>query len=264
MSNRKYENYKIIVTYDNGDKEEINYKGINTSSYKDMLNLYNEVKEKYSDRCVVIDFVGVGENGNLSVFWTKKIENRTEEETNKNEEDNIDSKTSIELLSIIGESLEILKKRKSQCNARLGAIDKEQDIQLHKIESIRYNKFETEEQIIAEKLKIFDALEEIRIKRRYIKNEGQLLQSFVIPSKLESIECRINSSIQKYDKLLKKDDKTYLSSEKLSDLEVIKKVSYTTEKERLHFMKQLTPKYKKVTYADGVITCYNRGYSKAQ
>jgi hypothetical protein len=44
----KYCRYKIVVTYLNENQEEIQYinnKPVNTSSYKEMMKVYKEVKE---------------------------------------------------------------------------------------------------------------------------------------------------------------------------------------------------------------------------
>lgn len=254
MSIRKYENYKIIVTYDNGDKEEINYKGINTSSYKDMLNLYNEVKEKYSDRCVVIDFVGVGENGNLSVFWTKKIDNKIEEES-------IESKTSIELIESMKSILETLRKKETNMRDKLGVVNKEQDIQLHKIENFNKNTFVNESDVILEKIRIFDELERIRHERRQVKNEEVLFKDLLGRFNVKELIEKTGGVICHYNKLINKNNNVeYFSDEKLEELEIIKKVKYRTERERISLITQLKPKYDKVYYEKGEVICYNRGY----
>ncbi len=76
---RKYESYSIKITYLNGDTEDINYKGINTSSYKDMLKLYKDVKEEYKNESVTINFVGKTENGELRILFQKEIINKDTE-----------------------------------------------------------------------------------------------------------------------------------------------------------------------------------------
>lgn len=77
MSKTKCIKYQIIITYINGDEEEVQYKeGINQSSYTQMREFYkNEIKEQYKDdkNVITIEFVGVTEDKELKILWTKEI-----------------------------------------------------------------------------------------------------------------------------------------------------------------------------------------------
>jgi hypothetical protein len=86
----KYRRYKIIVNYLNGNKEEIEYinnKPVDTSSYKEMMKVYKEVKEQYISMCTSIDFIGITEDEQLNIMYSKK-----------NKQDNDNSENSFELI----------------------------------------------------------------------------------------------------------------------------------------------------------------------
>ena len=62
MYEKKYEEYLIKVTYENGDVENIKYKGVNTSDWKQMMSIYRDVKEEYNNIDCQIDFMDYVKN----------------------------------------------------------------------------------------------------------------------------------------------------------------------------------------------------------
>lgn len=246
---KKYQEYKIVVTYINGDKEEINYKGINTSNYKDMIKLYSDIKDEYSDKSATIEFIGVDNLGELKIFWSKKVEAK---------EETINTDISIEeILTNIKSNLELLIEKEISAHAKQGMLDKQQDVQLHRIENIDNGIFKSEEQKALEKIKIFNTIHSLRTERRQNKNnislhtnisnkinKSQLVNDI---SKILGISEKVTS--KKYD---------YLTDEKAEEFSIVKRIKFRTEKERISLTSQLQPKYSKVYYEGGEIICYNK------
>lgn len=80
---RKYDAYKIKITYHNGDTEEVEYNShVDTSNYKEMLEVYRHTKEEYINHkeVAIIDFVGISEQGTIGILFTKEISNYIEPE----------------------------------------------------------------------------------------------------------------------------------------------------------------------------------------
>lgn len=256
---RKYEEYKIKITYLNGDTEELNYKGINTSNYKEMLKLYKDIKEQYKEESVVIDFLGITNTGELGILFTKEIKGKDyldKQELEMTEE---------EILKDIQRKMTLLYKRKDETINKLNAVNKKQDILLHQIESLPSK---TNNNI---KIKMLNELQEIRKNRRYLKNKKNDLTSLNIIIDNFKILSNINT-LTKY--ILDKKQKSVLQEQqfnfdKIEKVEkrfnVIKEIKYRNFRERVNLIKQLTPKYDKVYYDDSkmTVTCYNKGYKTA-
>jgi hypothetical protein len=73
---KKYQKYKINVQYLNGDIEDINMAGINTSSYSKMLEVYHRIKNTYADKVKIINFIGIDQEGNMHIKFTKEIKHK--------------------------------------------------------------------------------------------------------------------------------------------------------------------------------------------
>lgn len=247
---RKYENYKIIITYDNGNTEEINYKGINTSNYKDMLNLYKEAKSNYINECVTIDFVGTNSEGEMRIFFTKKIESKSEETKEEN-------RSTKDMLINLADILNLLEKQKEKLSAKQGVLDKEEDKELHKIESFNEEIFINKEELIAEKLKIFDNIKNIRKERRLNKEEFGLISCFNQLKGTQGLKDKVNQIIKSFD--IKSNKKyQHLTDEKVEQFKIMKRIKYKTEKERMAIVKENLHKFNKVYYENGEVICYNK------
>lgn len=249
---KKYQEYKIVVTYINGDKEEINYKGINTSNYKDMIKLYSDIKDEYSDKSATIDFVGISTCGELKVFWSKTVE------VKEVEEELINTDTSIEdILTNIKANLELLIEKETIAYAKQGILDKQQDVELHRVENIDNGIFISEEEKTLEKVKVFDSIQNIRKERRLNKNNISLNTN--ISNKINKKQI-INdiSSILGISEIANNKKYEYLTDKRAEEFSIVKKVKFRTERERISLTSQLQPKYSKVYYENGEILCYNK------
>ena len=166
MSKRKYEEYVVKVTYKNGDSEQMQFNGINTSSYKDMLEVYREVKENKSKDVNVstIDFIGISKDGELKVFFTKAINVKlnTKEELNK------DCRV---VVSEILDKVELLKQQKDYHKMMINKYEKQIDTMIHSIESHHNNIFKSDDVKNNFKIRTFDKIEELSELRRYSKDQ---------------------------------------------------------------------------------------------
>lgn len=239
---RKYENYKLMITYLNGDTEEIEYKGINTSNYKDMLSLYREVREQYKNESVTIDFVGISENGEMKVFFTKKIEvTGSTPDNNPNYED---------IMKEISRISDMVIKKKNDLKSLLGIQDKKENIFLHNIENLRnLNDIE--------KINKFNELCEIRLKRRSIKNEISIYDS--IRDRFSLQDTKLNKIFASLDKKVANSNNYDITKDKK---QMINEFPYKTFKEKIKLTKELSRKYDKVICDNEkmVIVCYNNCY----
>jgi hypothetical protein len=221
--------------------------GINTSSYKEMLQLYKQTKEQYINESVTIDFMGVSDDGQINIFFSKKIVGQEEIKENTKP---------IDLIKNIQENLDLLIKKETKTKGELGVWNKKQDITLHRIENFNKANFKNQIEINNEKLNLFNNLEEIRLKRRAIKNDIKLFD--LVESKIDigkTLES-LNNIINQYNSYINKVE--YLTDEKLEEKHIMKEVKYKNDKERLNLMKQLQGKYDRLQYSGGIITCYNR------
>ena len=83
---RIYASYRVEVENLDGSKQEFTFDSIDTS-YKDMLDRYREIKDKFkNDKDVYcITFIGVKKDGSMKAVYPPKIVNSKEvkEENNK-------------------------------------------------------------------------------------------------------------------------------------------------------------------------------------
>lgn len=260
---RKYQEYSIKITYLNGDTEDINYKGINTSSYKDMLNLYRDVKEKYQDESVTIDFIGATDKGELGILFQKKI--ITEDTALKEYAEKVTNIKVEDIIKNIYSNFKMLNDKRKYSHEQISICDKEQDILLHKIEC--FNNELGNNEI---KTSIFDNIQDIRIKRRRYKNDldncGKLngkLYNYInqkndrlTTDKTENLLSQVLESIQKTNN--KQYD--FLTDKKVEELKIMKEVRYKTQTERVKIMQKLKKEFDKI-YCDESkmkIVCYNK------
>jgi hypothetical protein len=221
----------------NGNKENIEYtnlKNINTSSYKEMLSIYNQTKEQYKNQSVTIDFVGITSDEQVKVLFSKKIKN-----------ENDDNFNSFELIDDLHFKTIMLKKRKYFISKQLGIIEKEKNVFEHKnIEFYDINLLTDEYKIQA-----FDEYRRILLDRRNIKNENENLNN--VSEHIDIIIDNINAMFNRTRGLLNSKEKCTSSAIKNEvpenkDKQLIKEYSYKTDKERIHLMAQMQKKYKKV------------------
>ncbi|HCL4455230.1 TPA: hypothetical protein N2D10_003257 [Clostridium botulinum] len=259
---RKYQEYSIKITYLNGDTEDINYREINTSSYKDMLKIYKDVKEEYKNESVIIDFIGKTENGELGILFQKKIINKDAEL--KEYAEKVVNTEIEDIIKNIYNSFKLLNDKRKYSNEQINIYNKKQDVLLHKIEHFN-NELENEM-----KISIFDNIQAIRIQRRKLKEDLENLTNFngmlchyknkvnkrLTTEQVEKILITALESIQKIN------NKQYgfLTDEKVEELKIMKEVRYKKQTERVKLMQQLKKEFDKI-YCDESkmkIVCYNK------
>ncbi|MFH0334705.1 hypothetical protein [Clostridium perfringens] len=250
---RKYESYKVIVSFYNGEKEEIKYNGIKQTSYIDMLKAYRETKELYKDKSCRIDFIGVSANGELEVRWFKEFKGEEKEFQIKARE--YTETNSFELMENIINSIALLNKRNYYLKNRRDVLEKAQDIILHKIEHFDISGLGNEE-----KLELFNELENIRKERREVKedlkNIHTIREKIKFPENLEEVLNGMVEFKEKTEKSIK-----YLTDIELENKKVFKKKKYNNIEQRNLIAEKLRKKFDRVIFDDSKAMIY--AYNKA-
>lgn len=257
---RKYQSYLIEVNFHNGNKEKIdmfNSTDINCESYKEMLKVYAEIKEKYKNDNCNINFCGSSEDGCLDVMFTKEIKNEVHIQEVVEESDK-PSKTLLEVMTELELLLETTRERRKNIGLLEGAITKKQDVIHHQAEHAKENKMTDEE-----KLKAYNELIEVQILRRQVKEEikiSDIISSGNLIKELSDVVTAINN--EKLNMHYAKSKGVEKYSTGLANEKVIRQVKYENFKQRINLMKQLQPKYDKVAIDDVnmVLICYNKCY----
>ena len=248
-TSRKYQNYKIKITYNNGDIEDINFKDVNSSSYKEMLEVYKGIKEEHKEDSCIIDFLGENEEKEVGVLFTKEINIKTSSEK-------LDTKA-IEIGKELERLLSLLVEKKGYHNPIVQAEQKKQDLLLHKIQYIIQENIPIE---LEAKANMFNEIGNIRIDREFHKTENSHLDCYFskfnvsdLLNKIKNINSNINKGNTGVD----------FSEENLNQYNIMKEKHYNTEKERIALMSQWKPKYVKVVVdeAKKLITAFNYGYT---
>lgn len=247
----KYSRYLIQITYMNGNKETIEYfnnKHVNTSSYKEMMEVYKNIKEEYSNKSVLIDFVGQTEDEQLSILFTKKIK-----------QEKLEDKTTFELVEDLNNIVNTLKVKAQQAKDIYCLVEKEKSVYEHK--SIEFiDVIEISEK---EKARRFDEFRSILLRRREAKNELSNVQSIkveldLIHNNTKKIFNRTFGYIEKITKTTECSINNTIPSE--LDKQCIREYPYRTEKERLSLIRQLNHKYDRIIAIpeEKILKCYNK------
>lgn len=248
MCKRIYSSYKIRVINEEGEKYIKLNGNIDETSYSTMLKYYHMTKYKHQEEDCTIDLVGVYEDDSIgNVIFSKTFC----KEVNNDKEllRPID-----EIVKEIKELLDLLDRKNEYHNNMHNVFNKKQDILLHKIESIKL--FEGKEsEVIEEKIKIIDELEQIRHDRRVNKNELNKILSLDKRIKIHNLSEQFNKIEIPIDK-----NYEYLSDEKVKQLHIMREYKFRTDKERLSLMRQLKHKYSKlvVDSVNSKIIAYNK------
>jgi len=159
---RKYEKYSIMVEYLNGEKENINLLGINTGSFKNILSVYHRIKKTYAEKVKTIDFVGVSSDGSIQVMWTKEIKPQGRQDLKQDIND---------IMANMSKEMLLIKNKNFYSFNMIDALTKKENIILHEIEDIHNLKFKNELDKNNEKIRLFNKLEDIRIEKRWHKDQ---------------------------------------------------------------------------------------------
>ena len=250
---KKYYGYKLRVINESEGEKYIKLNGsINQTSYATMVKYYHMTKDKYQNEDCTIELVGVHEDGTIgSVIFSKTFCKEVVEEDKE-------LLTSVDdIVSEIQGLLDLLVRKEEYHKDMICALNKKQDLLLHKIESI--GSFEgTQEQKKEEKLKIIDSLEETRHERRFNKNE-QL--------KLKIVNDRINVEVLKnhFDKIkipIEPEKYEYINGE--LEQRIVKEIRYNSISQRDNTLKGIKGKYERIVddAPRKTLICYNKNYYK--
>ena len=248
---RKYQSYKIKITYNNGDIEDINFKGANSSSYKEMLEVYKGIKEEHKDDSCIIDFLGENEEKEVGVLFTKEFNLKVSSEE-------LDTKA-IDIGEEVVRLLKLLMDKKEYHTPIVSSEEKGEDFLLHKLQHIvKYNIETTSE----ERDKILYDIGNTRIKREFHKTERNDTERYFAWLDIKDILYKIN----KANRTIRNGEDFDFSEEKLRQYNIMIKQEYKSEKERIHLTSQWKPKYDKIVIneSEKTITAFNYGYTSAK
>ncbi|MGL4571725.1 MAG: hypothetical protein ACRCVJ_11750 [Clostridium sp.] len=161
---KKYQEYKVKVTYKNGDTEIVKGQSINTNNYKQMLEVYRTVKDTYDTAILKqIEFLGIGQNQELGVLFTKQyIEDK---------EPTLIEENTIDILQTICQNIKLLTVKKEYHKSMIPCTNKKLDVLYHQLEDIDLIKKITETELRELKLSISDQITYLRKLRRWHNNE---------------------------------------------------------------------------------------------
>ena len=164
---KKFEKYKITVKYLNGDIEDINLVGINTSDYQNMLKVYHRIKSTYADKVKTIDFVGIKHDGSMEIKWTKEIKPKGQEELREDIYD---------IMNNISNKIQLIKNKNFYHFDLINALNKKEDVKLHELEGLEKIQYMSDTDREKEILRIGKELYDIRLERRWHKNQFAVIQ----------------------------------------------------------------------------------------
>jgi len=247
MAKRKFQMYLIQITYSNGDVENIEYntdfKQVNKTSYKEMLEVYKEIKEQFSEVSCTIDFIGTNQNEQMIIFRkVNEIESTSHEES---VEENI-----IDLFEDLNGLLKRIREKKETLTSEIKTSDLAISYIYHA--DIENCDNPTERHMID----TFKKLKSAHDKRREVKHQQAFLEILKsndvniggilgnvenIDSCLIKIENGRNKSLEAIN--------NYASNES-EQLSIASATYYKCEnfKQKMNLMKQLQPKYKHIVY----------------
>ena len=241
----KYNQYKIQVVFLDGARETINFKGANTSSYKEMLQVYKTVKKDYQETTKTISFIGVSTDGEIGILFTK--------ENQHNELKSIDKDTydiALEIQSL----LKTLQEKKSH-HINMGQImDKKQSDLLHKVETFKNKKFKDIYKRDNEKIKLFDELAECRDARRWHKDQKAYIYSLTkkmdLDKQLKAFELTKKKGASEYE---------YIEEESSTKAKIVQEIRYKDNMDRDYKVRVNKNKYDVVKIDERLkkIICYN-------
>lgn len=221
---RKYDEYRIKITYMNG-VENITYKSnVDKSDYKEMLKAYKETKTELShDKNVAaIDFVGVSENGEIGVMWTKEVNKLIPEDLI----DDLD-RDCREITKEITHLLNVLIEQKQYSKDKVDECEKKRDTLLKKV-LLMNNSGLSKEEMMNYKINLIDQQHKNETLRKIAKNNKADL------IKLHN-QIDIQSIIKQFESFDKPRDLKGFDKETPKDYEnrVQQEFKYNTEKERI-------------------------------
>lgn len=268
MIKEKCIKYQIILTYINGDKEEVNCNNVDVNNFKAMRDFYNtDVKAKYENNKTIatIGFKGITQSGKVKNLWDKEINvaSNIEKEQREYIEKNKDRDVR-EITKEISFALNCLKEMKTYHNNKLSACDVERSILLHEIELSNNKVFDSKEEEQEYINNIFKQLKQNELDRRFYKQTTSDLQSMFGKLKIEDIISNINmwvdnrvtfdKSPEEFHEDTKKTEFYKNDFERLNYISKYEKMKYDTvfwykKKKKLVFIKHVGKGKKKYNQA---------------
>lgn len=256
---RKYQYYDIKVTNIEDNSVEkidiLNNANVDKTDYNLMLDKYSDIKKRYKNKNVVIDFYGISENTTMKIIYEKKFiqDNNTE-----NIYDICDN-LSNNILNFVSKFNKL-----GQINYNLvDAYNKKENLVLHKFDNLpRKNKYELTDKEIDKYLNIAVNIQAIRASRRDIKNQIKLMKLLngirIIP-KLKTINNLVTAKKYSVMHFSEKAAKKWNNNEVDLQRKYIEQ-PYKTDKERIRLTSNFQHKYQKVTYDENrkVVIGYNK------
>jgi len=244
---KRYEKYKITVKYINGDIEDINLMGINTSNHSAMLKVYHRIKSTYADKVKTIDFVGVSKDGSMNVMWTKEIKPTG----------NIELKEDINvIMDNISKQMQLIKNKNFYHYDLINVLNKKEDIKLHELEGIKEIKYMNELDRDKLRLKIAKEIEEMRLDRRWHKDQLEMINKLA--------ECKIGNEVLNFTHLSNvfkiKSHKPEMKPLNMKIAEELKLYKEEVIKDKDKQIEKLKKSYDKVIIdpVENKIICYNK------
>ena len=258
MFERKYTNYSVECLFLNGEKEKISYTDFHSNSYKEMLELYSQTKEKYKNHCVTIKFKGKTKTGELEIIFQKEI--ITEDKAINQEETRIEELSAYQALENLNKAIEDIEKVKTRVNSGVSVFDKNQDLLLHALEN--------EENVsMLDKIQMYDSLKKIRVDRRDNKESHNVIINFenILKAhgvKYNMIQADIKNVLGRQDKYANENKHENLTKEQNKNIQdkMYQTVKYRSYKERDIIMDRLNSMYTKTVdnTSEMSILCYNK------
>lgn len=245
----KYNTYAIEIVHINGNKQLREAK--KNDSYKDTITLYHQIKEDYMTRDVTINFIGITEEDEQGIIFTKK--NTIIEDEKRDVED---------LIMTINEAAEQLQEQYKIISGKESYYDKRKS----NIDHLFVEAVDADKLTDGEKIKIFDEIREINLMRRDYKILNTIRKNTC--HDLNLIMQKSRAIYSEYDKHIQRNTEKLASLTKKEngsmDIHLIEEVKYKDFKHRMQLMKEYKKKFDKIIHfpEKKVIACYNKCYNK--
>lgn len=249
---RTYKSYAIKVIDKDGERIVKLNKNVKMDNFKVAVDSYHKSKNIYKEKNedVIVELVGVvdgqGKIGNT--IYSKQFKRRVAEENKEL------LKSTDEIVSEIKHLLNLLDEKKDYHENMRGVYDKRRSVILHKLESLK--KFNgSKAELMDNKIKLLNSLEETCYKRRTNKNECKKIS--VVYKEVDM--CNTLKQFNNLHIPIEIEEYEYIDD--TLEKRIITEFPYSTEKERVGLMKQLEGKYAKIVIdkANSKIVAYNNG-----
>ena len=247
----KFMIYKIKIVHGNGKVEYRNDSGYSVGNYCEMKELFSKVEQEVCSKDCRLLLLGVDFRGDNKLIKERNFTKSSDEEKR------IYETSFVEYAKQIQDILNKMKLKKDYHYQMLDAVEKKDSIIDHRIETFEKKQWDSQEEMIKEKLKIFDESESIKRERRLHKDE---LEIFIgIKEKIN-----INEVLEAFKVESKNTKFKYLDEDMVGELGIMKEVYFSSDKDRVMKLRVLKKQYDrvKVDILNRKIICYNKSAVK--